>query len=31
MIKQDNKNKESEIVKKCFRLINLIGSFERKM
>ena len=30
MIKQDNKNKESNIVKKCLRWINLIGRFREK-
>ena len=29
MIKQDNKNKESKIVKKFLRWINIIGSFKR--
>ena len=29
MIKEDNKNKESKIVKKCLRWINLIGSFKK--
>ena len=29
MIKEDNKNNESKIVKKCLRWINLIGSFKR--
>ena len=31
MIKQDNKNKESRIVKKSLIWINLIGSFKRKI
>ena len=29
MIKEDNKNNESKIVKKCLRWVNLIGSFKR--